>query len=211
MTPQAGAPNDVGGVDVRRILRSVALFAVVAVIALVALATLPGVSEVRERFASAQLGWMAVVAACSLASMIGFSAALCGAFDRTIPFRNALELGFAEQGANVLLPAGGAGGPALGTFVMSRAGVPTNFATERHAALFLVTSGVSFVGLLVAGLSVGIGLLPGDAAAGATLLPAGLAVLVIVVGVVFSRTDVPPEPAGGRLRHGFWRVRRFLR
>src|SRR3954453_479326 len=107
--------------------------------------------------------------------MLGFSVALSGAFDGQIALRPALDLGFAEQGANVLLPAGGTGGPALGTVVIRPAGVPAPFAAQRPAALFLVTSGVSFVALIVAGVGVGSGLLAGDAGAAATLLPAGLA------------------------------------
>ena len=99
-------------------------FVVVVGIAVALLATLPGVSEVRDRFESAQLGWIAVAAACSLVSMFGFVRALWAAFDRVIPWRRAVVLGFAEQGANVLLPAGGAGGPALGVVIMRRAGVP---------------------------------------------------------------------------------------
>ena len=60
-------------------------------------------------------------------------------------------LGFAEQGANVLLPAGGAGGPALGALVMTRLGVPAELAAGRHAALFLITSAVSFGALVLSG------------------------------------------------------------
>ena len=100
---------------------------------------------------------------CSLTSMFGFVRALWAAFDRLVPWRRALVLGFAEQGANVLLPAGGAGGPALGALVMKRAGVPGELAAQRHAVLFLATSAVSFVALAVAGIVVAIGLLPGDA------------------------------------------------
>jgi uncharacterized membrane protein YbhN (UPF0104 family) len=208
--PAVQADDDVAGIDVGRLLRRVGLFAVVAAVALVALATLPGIGEVRERFASADVAWIGVTAVCELLSMLGFALALSGAFERAVPARAAVDLGFAEQGANVLLPAGGAGGPAFGTFVMRRAGVPTGLAAERHAALFLVTSAVSFVALILAGLGVASGLLPGDVGPAASLLPAAFAFAVLALAVLFARTDVPAEPAGGRVRHGVWRVRRFL-
>ena len=51
----------------------------------------------------------------------------------------------------MLLPAGGAGGPAFGAYVMTRLGVPADLAASRHAALFLATSAVSFVALVFAG------------------------------------------------------------
>jgi uncharacterized membrane protein YbhN (UPF0104 family) len=202
---------DATGVDVRRLARRVALFAVVLVVAIVAVATLPGVGEVRDRLTAADPFWIGIVALCSLGSMLGFAAALSGAFDATIPARPALELGFSEQGANVLLPAGGGSGPALGTFVMRRAGVPAELAAERHIALFLVTSGVSFVSLTLAGVLVGLGVLPGDVGATGSWLPAGAGAFAIVVALVFARTAVRPEPHhAGRIRRTLWSLHRFL-
>ena len=198
------------GLDVRAGVRRVAFFAVVAVIAIAALATLPGVDEVRERLGNAQPGWIAVTAACSFASMLGFVRALWAAFDRIIPWRRALVLGFAEQGANVLLPAGGAGGPALGTLVLRRAGVPAHLAAQRHVALFLGTSLVSFVALALAGLGVSVGLLPGDVSLAATLIPAVVAVVVLVLALAFGYARPGPAPHGGRLRRNLLRARGFL-
>ena len=83
--------------------------------------------------------------------MLGFVRALWSAFDRVMPWRRALVLGLAEQGANVLLPAGGAGGPAFGAYVITRLGVPADLASQRHAALFLMTSAVTFVAIVLAG------------------------------------------------------------
>jgi uncharacterized membrane protein YbhN (UPF0104 family) len=175
------------------------------------LATLPGIDEVRDRLASAEPAWIAVAAACSLGSMLGFVRALWAAFDRLVPWRRALVLGFAEQGANVLLPAGGAGGPALGALVMRRAGVPGELAAQRHAVLFLATSAVSFVALAVAGIGSAIGLLPGDAPLVGTLLPAGVAIAVMALAVLVARADAPLEPrSGGKLTRNLWRVRRFV-
>src|SRR3954447_9709299 len=154
------------GIDARAMARRAGFFAAILVAAAAGLAALPGIGEVRDRLTSADPAWIAVAAACSLASLLGFVRALWAAFDRVVPWRRALVLGFAEQGANVLLPAGGAGGPALGTFVMRRAGVPGDLAAQRHAALFLATSAVSFFALVLAGACVGTGLLARDAGPG---------------------------------------------
>ena len=215
MSPDVAAPRPPeeqdSGFDVRGIVRRVALFAVVAIAALVALATLPGVDEVRDRLAAAEPHWLLLTAACSLASMLGFAAALSGSFEQVMPARAAIRLGFAEQGANVLLPAGGGSGPALGTIVMRRAGVPPELAVERHVALFLVTSAVSFAALVLAGVLVGLGLLPSeDVGPVGAWVPAGAGAAVIGVALLFARTAPPPEPAGGRVRHAIWRVHGFL-
>jgi uncharacterized membrane protein YbhN (UPF0104 family) len=174
----------------------------------VLLMKVPGIEDVRDRFEAAEPGWIAVAAAFSLASMFGFVRALWAAFDRLVPWRRALILGFAEQGANVLLPAGGAGGPALGALVMRRAGVPGELAAQRHAVLFLATSAVSFVALAVAGLLTA---LLGHAHPAGTLLPAGLAIAVMAAAVLVARADAPREPRdGGKIALGLWRVRNFL-
>jgi uncharacterized membrane protein YbhN (UPF0104 family) len=121
-------------------------------------------------------------------------------------------LGLAEQGANVLLPAGGAGGPAFGTLIMRRLGVPADLAAQRHAALFLATSAVSFFALMIAGTGEATGVLPGDVSLVASALPAAGAAVVIVLAVVYAR--LPPSPPldarAGRIRTGLRRLRRFL-
>jgi uncharacterized membrane protein YbhN (UPF0104 family) len=203
--------GDSTGVDLGRIGRRVALFAVIVVLAVVALATLPGVGEVRERLANAEVGWIVVSALCSLGSSLGFVVALWGAFDRVPPRGSAVGLGFAEQGANVLLPAGGSSGPAFGTFVMRRAGVPGDLAAARHVALFLITSGVSLAALVVFGVALATGVLPGSESLAWSLIPAAAGAAGIGLALLFARTRVPVEPAAGRrVLHVVWRLRSFL-
>jgi uncharacterized membrane protein YbhN (UPF0104 family) len=198
------------GVDGRAIARRIAFFAVVAIAVGVAVATLPGIDDVRDRFGDADMRWVALVAACAVMSMLGYVRTLWAAFDRVVPWRRALVLGLAEQGANVLLPAGGAGGPALGAYFMTRIGVPGDLAARRHAALFLSTSAVGFVALFLAGLGVAAGVLAGDASLPATLLPALGGGALILLGVVYARLPPAAEPAQGGLRHSIWRLRRFV-
>jgi uncharacterized membrane protein YbhN (UPF0104 family) len=195
------------GIDGRAIAKRAAFFVVVAVLAGIALAALPGIDDVRSELSNADPKWLVAVAVCELLSMFGFVRALWSAFDRVMPWRRAVVLGFAEQGANVLLPAGGAGGPAFGAYVMTRLGVPGDLAASRHAALFLATSAVSFVALVIAGVGAAIF---SEASLMLTLLPAGIAALVITLAVLFAYTDAPAEPVGGKLRTLFWRARYFV-
>lgn len=153
---------------------------VVAVIVALALVALPGIGDIRNRLGNANGGWIAWAAAFSVLSMFGFVRALWAVFDRAVPWRRAVVLGFAEQGANVLMPAGGVSGPALGVLVMRRAGVPGDLAARRHAALFLATSAVSLVALLLAGTLLAVGILPRDVALSAVVAPAGGAAAVLL-------------------------------
>jgi uncharacterized membrane protein YbhN (UPF0104 family) len=198
------------GFDGRAIARRAAFFVVVAVVAVVGISALPGVGEVRDRLAGADPRWLVAAAFCAIGSMLGFVRALWAVFDRILPWRRAFVLGLAEQGANVLIPAGGAGGPAFGALVMRRVGVPADIADQRHAALFLATSAVGFFALVLAGTGEAIGLLPGDASLAATLIPALGGAVAIGVTIVYARTTPPPRPAGGRIRVPLWRLRRFV-
>jgi uncharacterized membrane protein YbhN (UPF0104 family) len=197
-------------VDLGAIAKRAGFVAIVVVAAGVLIASLPGVNEIRDRLSSADPAWIAAAAACSVGSMLGFVRALWSVFDRVMPWRRALVLGLAEQGANVLLPAGGAGGPAFGAYVMTRLGVPAQLAASRHAALFLLTSAVSFVALVLAGALTSIGVLPGDAPLVGTLLPAVGAAIGIGLAVAFALSRALEEPDGGRIRTTFWRVRSFV-
>src|SRR4051812_34468202 len=125
------------GVDARAIARRAALFAVLALAAGVGISALPGVDEVRDRLAGADPRWLLAAAACAIGSMLGFVRALWAAFDRVVPWRRALVLGLAEQGANVLLPAGGAGGAAVGAGGLRPGGGPGGPPPPRPPRLFL--------------------------------------------------------------------------
>jgi uncharacterized membrane protein YbhN (UPF0104 family) len=176
-----------------------AFLAVFVAAVVVALLTLPGVDEIRDRLGSVDALWIAVVAALSLGSRLGFGVALWGAFERHQRLRRALVLGFAEQGANVVLPSGGVGGPAFGALVMTRAGVPARLAAERHAVLFLVTSLVSFTGVVLAGSLMAAGVLPGAPSTAAALLPALGAGLILALAWFEARRPVPEVGHGGVL------------
>ncbi|HWK25479.1 MAG TPA: YbhN family protein [Solirubrobacter sp.] len=205
------APDESPSVDVGAIAKRAAFFVIVLAAVIALIATLPGVHEIRHRLSNANPWWIAAAAGCALMSMLGFVRALWSVFDRVMPWRRALVLGLAEQGANVLLPAGGAGGPAFGAYVLTRLGVPAELAASRHAALFLITSAVTFVAILLAGVLTAAHVLPHDVSLLATLLPAIGAGIAIALSLVFAASSPPIQPdRGRRIRHTLWRVHRFV-
>jgi uncharacterized membrane protein YbhN (UPF0104 family) len=120
-------------------------------------------------------------------------------------------MSLAMQGMNILLPAGGSGGLAVGAVIMDRAGVPRGFAASRTVALFLVTSMVSFAAIAVAGVGVATGLMSGQAALVATLVPAVGAVLVIAGVAILPRViRADAERPDGRVRGLLWSARTHL-
>ena len=138
--------------------------------------------------------------------MLSYVVALRGTLSRRIGWRNSWNLGMAELGSNVLLPTGGVGGPALGALVLHRAGVPTGVAAPRSAALFLLTSATSFAAIVLAGAATGLGLLPGETSRLGTLLPAAIALAIIIGVAALARLPVG-EPADGASTVARWRQR----
>jgi uncharacterized membrane protein YbhN (UPF0104 family) len=113
---------------------------------------------------------------------------------------------------NIVLPSGGAGGLAVGAVLLDRAGVPRSFAASRTVALFLVTSLVSFVAVVIAGFGVATGLLAGEAKLSLTLLPAVLALLVIVAVFALPRSRGGAQRAPtGRIGKALASAREYLR
>ncbi len=91
------------------------------------------------------------------------------------------DIGMAEQAANTLLPAGGAGGLALGAWALHQAGMSTDHITRRTVAFFVVTSAANFIALVAVGVAVFTGIVPGAGSWVLTLGPALIAALVIAL------------------------------
>jgi len=88
------------------------------------------------------------------------------------------DIAMAELAANSLLPTGGAGGLALGVWALRQAGMPTGNIMRRTVAFFVITSAANFLTLIVVGLGVFVGIIPGGGSAWLTLVPA----LITAVG-----------------------------
>jgi uncharacterized membrane protein YbhN (UPF0104 family) len=157
------------------------------------LVTLPGLGEVRERFADARGGWVAVALLLEVGSVISFVVVFRGVFCLRMPWGFSTQVGLSEQAANVLLPAGGAGGLALGAWALNRAGMSSGHIARRTVAFFLITSSTNFVVAVLAGIGLLTGVLPGEASFALAAVPAGLAVLVIGGVLVLPRV-LPDRP-----------------
>jgi uncharacterized membrane protein YbhN (UPF0104 family) len=196
----------------RQIARKLAVVAATLGAAAVLATQLPGLRDIGHELAGASGGWIAVALAFELASTACFAFVFHGVYDRRPSRRASTSLSMAVQGFNTVLPSGGAGGLAVGAVLLDRAGVPRSFAASRTVALFLVTSLVSFVAVVIAGLGVAGGALPGDAPLVLTLLPGLLALLVIVAVFALPRSGgaVDGVPAG-RVRTVVASAREHLR
>jgi uncharacterized membrane protein YbhN (UPF0104 family) len=196
----------------RQIARRLAWLLALGAAGVFVLTAMPGLEAVPKHLAGADPAWIAGALIFEIASTLAFAVAFHGAFARRTARRTSASVSMAIQGMNIVLPAGGTGGLAVGAAILDRAGVPRSFAASRTVALFLLTSAVSFLAIALAGLGVATGLLSGDAALSLTLLPAAGALLVVAGVVLLPRllrpADARPE---GRLRGAAWNARIYLR
>jgi uncharacterized membrane protein YbhN (UPF0104 family) len=196
----------------RQIARKLAVVAGLLAIGAVLATQLPGLEEIGDQLAGADGGWIAAALLLELASTASFALAFHGVYDRRPSRRASTSMSMAVQGMNSVLPSGGAGGLAVGAVMLDRAGVPRSFAASRTVALFLVTSLVSVVAVVIAGFGVAVGALSGDASLALTLLPGIAALLLIIAVFVLPRAQgsVKRVPAG-RFRTAVAKTREYLR
>ncbi len=198
----------------RSITRRVVQLLVLGAITAALISTLPGLDDVRERFAHAQPVWLAASALLELGSTLAYVVAFRGIFCRRLSWRFSYQIGMAEQATNVLLPAGGVGGLALGAWALRQGGMNTGHIARRSVAFFVLTSAPNFLVAAIAGGALATGMAPGSGPRVVTITLALLAVatiaLVALLPLILGRIG-PPEPereGRGRLRSAEAALRR---
>ena len=166
-----------------RLRRSLVLLAGVVLVVVAALVLVPGLGSLREKFMGAQPGWLALAVVLQLGSCAAYVLVFRGVFCRRMSWRTSTEIGLSELAANSVFSIGGAGGLALGAWILRRGGLPTAFIARRTVAFFLLTSlaNVTFLGL--GGVALATGLLGGSPGLLLGLIPAVAAAVAIAAAL----------------------------
>jgi uncharacterized protein (TIRG00374 family) len=159
----------------RRVLQVTTFFVAIVLLAWLA----PGLDSIRSRLDNAEPGWLVLGVALEVASCASYVLMFGPVFCERLAPRTSVEIGLAELGVGSLVPAGGLGGLALGVWALRRAGMPSDQVATRSVAFFLIKCAANFVGVAVLGIVMWLGVGPSFSAA-LTILPAGLAVAVMV-------------------------------
>ncbi|MEN3279774.1 MAG: putative heme transporter [Solirubrobacteraceae bacterium] len=189
----------------RRLLEAGALLVVVVLVALLA----PGLGQVRDRLAEASPGWLVLAVAFEALSCTSYVLMFRAVFCRRISWRTSAEIGWAELAAGSLVPASGAGGLALGAWILRRGGMSVDHIARRSVAFFLIKSSVNFVAVAVLGTLMAVGIVGPHKSWLLTALPAALSVAVIVAVLAIPRLGpgADPGPEGSKLRRAWIAVR----
>src|SRR6478735_12764748 len=158
--------------DARHLLVRVAQLLAVGAVVVVAISAVPGLDEVRARLEGADPVWVSGIVLAQLGSCAGYVLVFRATFCSQMGWGLSYDIAMAELAANSLLPAGGAGGLALGVWALRQAGMPTAQIARRTVAFFVVTSAANFFALIAVGLAVFGGLIGGRGSEALTLVPA---------------------------------------
>jgi uncharacterized protein (TIRG00374 family) len=192
----------------RRTLQIVAVLALVGFVLLLA----PGLGEVRDLLTQARPEWVALALAFEALSCVSYVLMFRPVFCQNLPWRTSWEIGLAELGAGSIVPASGAGGLALGAWILREGGMPAQRIASRSVAFFLIKSSVNFIAVALLGTVMALGLLGPDLSLWLTAVPAAGALLVIAAVLSVPRLGVgsPVSDDAGRTRKAIREVRKAL-
>ena len=196
----------------RRLRRRTAELALVLTVVALVVVLAPGLGDIRDELASADPAWLLLAVALEFLSGVSYVLLFRPVFCRRMSWRSSWEISWSELAAGSAVPAGGAGGLALGAWILSRRGMAGDRIARRSVAFFLIKSSVNFVAVVVLGFALAVGLLGPDLSLWLTALPAGMAVVLIAVVLTLPRLGPGADPAAGagRVRRGWSAVRRSV-
>jgi uncharacterized protein (TIRG00374 family) len=166
--------------------RAIPVFVAIVVVILIALLA-PGLGEVRGLLDDAAPGWIAIAIAFEALSFISYIVMFAPIFCRGLSWRRSWQIGGSELAMGSLVPASGAGGLALGAWVLHEGGMDADRIARRSVAFFLIKSSVNFVAVAIIGLLMYLHLFGVDEPWTLTLLPALMSIAVIAAVLVIPR------------------------
>ena len=177
-----------------KVAAQLATLGLLAILAVTLLASVPGLRNDVNEIGQISPVWLVLAVLLELASDVSFVVLFRRFFDR-LAGRDARALAWTEQATGALLPGGGAGGLAIGGWLIHLAGAPTDWIVRRSGGLFFLTSAVNAATVIAAGLALILGASgPNDfTLAGLPTLLVGAVTLVVVAlpAVVRSRPRTP--------------------
>lgn len=178
----------------RRLRNGLLSLAVFFALVVALLLAIPGLRSAGERITDANIPLVLLAIGFELASCAGYVVLFMLVFGLERRFSTRLSL--AELAVNSVVSVSGAAGIALGAWVLRTKGVAVERIARRSVLMFVLTSAVNVSAVVVIGVLMWVGVLPGSTNPLLTLLPAGLA-----LGTILGTLGVAAW-ARGRLKKG---------
>jgi uncharacterized membrane protein YbhN (UPF0104 family) len=185
----------------RRSLLALGAFLLLAIAALyVLLPQIAGLKNTWRRVENGSLWWTILALLFGAGMFAGYVAMFRGIFLRAggarIGWAASYRITMAGLAASRIFAAGGAGGLVLTAWALRRSGMAKRLVADKTLT-FLILTYLPYMGaLIVCGFGLYLGVLSGAAPLGVTLVPAGIAVVLTVLGIA---TALVPTDLQGRL------------
>jgi uncharacterized membrane protein YbhN (UPF0104 family) len=201
---QRSQPEQLDASKARRSLRN-GFITLILGLALAAglLLAVPGLQGVATTLSNMKTEWVVVAVLLEILSCACYVVAFLQVFERA-PLRVGARVALSEEAFGAAVSLGGAGSLAVGAGLMIERGAPAGRIAERSAVLFLYTSAINVITLILAGLGLFFGL-PGPRNPLLSIVPAAVGVLVLVLFLLLPRYV---DRLVGRIRPG--RLHTFL-
>src|SRR6202451_1490368 len=171
-------------------------FALVAALLL----SVPGLRSAAERITDANPAWIAAGIALEVLSCAGY-VVLCGLVFGMLSRSLISRLSLSELAVNSVVSVSGLAGIALGAWVLRTKGISAERIAKRSVLIFVLTSAVNLVAVVLIGVPMWLGLLPGSQNPLLTLLPA-LAALLAIAATLGLAAGAGRAAARQRLERG---------
>jgi uncharacterized membrane protein YbhN (UPF0104 family) len=164
---------------------------------------LAGLQDTWHRIEDGSPWWMLLALAFTLCMFVGYVMMFRGVFGRAaarvhLGIRESSVISMAGLAASRIFAAGGAGGLVLMAWALRRAGMRRREVADKTLSFLILTYFPYVVALIVCGLGLRIGIFPGAAPFGLTVVPAILAVIALGIGLSLALvpTDLQRRVAG---------------
>jgi len=145
----------------------------------------PGLQGVATTLSHMQTQWILVAILLEVLSCASYVVVFLQVFERA-PFRLGARVALSEEAFGAAVSLGGVGSLAVGAWLLVERGAPAGRIAQRSAVLFLYTSAINVITLILAGLGLFLGL-PGPDNPLLSIVPAAVGALVMVLFLLLPR------------------------
>jgi len=143
------------------------------------LLAIPGLHGVAHAVARMHGWWVAAGVGLEILSCLSYVLAFLQVFERA-PIRFGARVALTELAFGAAVSLGGAGSLAIGAWLLIDRGAPPARVAERSAVLFLLTSAINVITLVLAGAGLWVGILSGPRAPLLSIVPAAVGAIVFI-------------------------------
>jgi uncharacterized protein (TIRG00374 family) len=170
---------------------------------------LAGLHDTWKRIENGSPWWMAVALVCTFGMFGGYVAMFRGVFkDERIGWRVSFQITLAGLAASRIFAAGGAGGLVLQAWALRQAGLRRRVVADKTISFLVLTYAPYAFAVIVCGFGLRLGVLPGEAPFSLTVLPAAIALVLVLLSlsILLVPTDLQRRLSGWRRKGRIGRV-----